>query len=137
MFSAFLGAAASLRLTLFIVGLAFGRTTVWSGQARDAHGLAWRDAARGLWTTTAFGLCMMALVLALVPAAWPVALVMCAGYLLAIPFAVLTAEPAFGRALARAGLCAVPEEVAPPPEIAALDRAGACAATAALSRAAA
>ncbi|MGP9822012.1 glucans biosynthesis glucosyltransferase MdoH [Salinarimonas sp. NSM] len=122
-FSAFLGAAASLRLTLFILGLAFGRTTVWNGQARDAHGLAWPDAARGLWTTTAFGVGMMGLVLVLVPAAWPVALVMCAGYLLAIPFAVLTAEPAFGRALARAGLCAIPEEIAPPPEIAALARA--------------
>ena len=45
---------------------------------------------------------------------------MCAGYLLSIPFAVLTAAPAFGAALVRAGLCAVPEEIAPPPEIAAL-----------------
>ncbi|WP_084327715.1 glucans biosynthesis glucosyltransferase MdoH [Salinarimonas rosea] len=121
-FSAFLGAAASLRLTLFILGLAFGRATVWNGQARDAHSLSWRDATRALWTTTAFGVAMTGLVLALVPAAWPIALVMCAGYLLAIPFAVLTADPAFGRALAGAGLCSIPEEITPPPEIAALGR---------------
>ncbi|GGK41415.1 glucans biosynthesis glucosyltransferase MdoH [Salinarimonas ramus] len=119
-FSALLGAAASLRLTLFMIGLAFGRATVWNGQARDAHGLSWRDAARGLWSTTAFGIGMMGLVLWLVPAAWPVALVMCAGYLLAIPFAVLTAAPEAGRALARAGLCAIPEEIDPPAEIRAL-----------------
>ncbi len=40
-----------------------------------------------------------------------------AGYLLAIPFAVVTASPRFGAALARLKLCAIPEEFAPPAEI--------------------
>ena len=37
-----------------------------------------------------------------------------AGYLLAIPFAVLTADPALGRALKRLGLCGIPRTSAPP-----------------------
>jgi membrane glycosyltransferase len=39
---------------------------------------------------------------------------MIAGLSLAMPFAVLTAHPGFGRWTARLGLCAVPDEVAPP-----------------------
>lgn len=120
-FSAFLGAAASMRLTIFMVGLLFGKAAVWNGQARDAHGLAWRDAARALWGTTLFGLCIVALVAVLVPVALPIALLMCAGYVLSIPFAVLTADPHLGRAMAGAGLCATPEEVAAIPDLVGLE----------------
>jgi len=124
-FSAFLGAAASMRLTIFMIGLPFGKATVWNGQARDAHGLAWADAARALWGTTLFGLALIGATAALVPAAalpvaLPFALVMCAGYVLSIPFAVITADPRLGRAFADARLCATPEEIDPPPEIVAL-----------------
>ena len=42
------------------------------------------------------------------------------GPLLSIPLAVVTAMPAVGRALVRTGLCCLPEETAPPPELAAL-----------------
>jgi FkbM family methyltransferase len=38
----------------------------------------------------------------------------------AIPFAVVTAAPRLGRALVRVGFCRLPEETAPPPELAAL-----------------
>jgi membrane glycosyltransferase len=120
-FSAFLGAAASMRLTIFMVGLLFGKAAVWNGQARDAHGLSWRDAARALWGTTLFGLCIVALVAVLVPVALPIALLMCAGYVLSIPFAVLTADPRLGRAMAGAGLCATPEEVAAIPDLVGLE----------------
>jgi membrane glycosyltransferase len=40
-----------------------------------------------------------------------------AGYVLAVPFAVITAAPALGRWFQRRGLCAIPEDVAPPPEV--------------------
>ena len=43
-----------------------------------------------------------------------------AGYLLAIPFAVLTADPALGALLARSGLCGIPEDFDPPAEIVAI-----------------
>jgi membrane glycosyltransferase len=50
----------------------------------------------------------------------PYALLIAAGPLLAIPLAVATASPALGRALIAAGLDRLPEETAPPPELAAL-----------------
>jgi membrane glycosyltransferase len=43
-----------------------------------------------------------------------------AGYLLAVPFAVLTAHPAFGGALERLGLCGVQEDFATPGEVSAV-----------------
>ena len=40
-----------------------------------------------------------------------------AGLLLAIPFAVATTSPTLGRLLMAASLCAIPEELSPPPEV--------------------
>ena len=54
------------------------------------------------------------------PAAIPYALFIAGGPLLSIPLAVVTASPALGRALVRIGLGRLPEETAPPPEMAAL-----------------
>ena len=64
-----------------------------------------------------------------VPAAIPYALFIAGGPLLSIPLAVVTASPALGRALVRLGLGRLPEETAPPPEMAALGpaRASSCA----------
>jgi membrane glycosyltransferase len=57
------------------------------------------------------GLAMTASILWFVgPGLLPWAAPMLLGLGLAIPFAVLTAEPALGRLGARTGLCAVPEE---------------------------
>ena len=43
-----------------------------------------------------------------------------AGYLVAIPFAVLTASPALGRFFQKLGLCGIPEDFSPPAEIKAI-----------------
>jgi membrane glycosyltransferase len=40
-----------------------------------------------------------------------------AGFLVAVPFAVWTADPALGAWAARVGLCAIPEDLDPPPEV--------------------
>ena len=40
-----------------------------------------------------------------------------AGYLLAVPFAVLTADPGVGRALQKLGLCGIPEDFEAPAEV--------------------
>ena len=40
-----------------------------------------------------------------------------AGYLLAIPFAVVTASPTFGRLMQRLGICGIPEDFDPPAEV--------------------
>lgn len=124
-FSFLISAAVTLRTSLFMAGLPFGRAIVWDGQARDAHALSWREAARGLWPQTAFGFFLLASALALAPGVIVWSLPLTAGYFLAIPFAVATADPRLGAAMARFGLCAVPEEIETPPIIAAL----ACAAS--------
>jgi membrane glycosyltransferase len=102
----------SLHVTGFIAALLTGRGARWSGQARDARAVSWREAAGALWPQTVFG----AVVLGAVPG-WllPWALPFTLGYLLAVPFAVLTA-----RTLRPRWLCAIPEDLAPPPEVAAL-----------------
>ena len=113
-FSFLLGASTTLRTSLFMIGLPFGRSVIWSGQARDAHALPLGLALRGLWPQTLFGCCVLGCAAWLAPALIVWSLPLTLGYLLAIPFAVLTASPGMGRVLARLGLCAIPEDIAPP-----------------------
>ncbi len=72
-----------------------------------------------------FGFTLLAFALALAPGLILWSLPLTAGYFLAIPFAVVTADPRLGAAMARIGLCAIPEEIDTPPIIAALAKAGA------------
>lgn len=113
-FSILIAPVVAFRVTLFLIGLAFGRTIVWNGQNRDSRGLTWGDAARGLWPQTLFGSALIAAIASAAgwgAAAW--AGPMAAGLILSIPVAVLTASPGFGRRLRRAGLCAIPDDIAP------------------------
>ncbi len=119
-FSLLIAPCVTLRTSLFMIGLAFGRAVIWNGQSRDAHALSWSIAAQGLWPQTLFGLALMALGLALSPYLLLWSLPLTLGYVLAIPFAVVTADPALGERLAKAGLCAIPEEIETPAIIAAL-----------------
>lgn len=119
-FSFLLGAATTFRITLFMIGLLFGRSASWSGQARDAHALSWATAFSGLWPQLLFGLVVCGLLLAHAPAVLVWGLPLLAGFLVAIPFAVWTADPAVGERAARLGLCAIPEDLDPPVEIRAL-----------------
>lgn len=120
LFSFLVSAVVTLRTSLFMVGILFSRAVVWNGQARDAHALSWREAARGLWPQTLFGFVLLGFALALAPGVILWSLPLTAGYFLAIPFAVASADPRLGAAMARIGLCAIPEEIDPPPIIAAL-----------------
>lgn len=113
-------AVTSLHVTGFIAAMMLGRSARWSGQIRDTRTVSWREAARALWPQTLFGILLHTALLAVAPAILPWALPFTLGYLVAIPFAVVTASPAFGRWCVRRGLCAVPEERNPPPELAAL-----------------
>ena len=119
-FSFLQGAVSTMRTTIFMIGLLVGRSVTWGGQARDARQLSWADAARQLWPQTLFGGLVCGALLAVAPTLLLFSLPLTAGYLIAIPFAVLTADPRFGRALRRLGLCGVPEDFAEPPEIAAV-----------------
>jgi len=121
-FSILLAPVVALRVSLFLIGLVFGRSVIWGAQRRDAYRLDWRDAVRGLWPQTLFGLALLISIVAtrgLDVVAW--AAPMIAGLTLAIPFAVLSASPGFGRWAARTGLCAIPDEIALPPTLGCLD----------------
>jgi membrane glycosyltransferase len=119
-FSFLQGAVSTIRTTIFMLGLALGTSVVWGGQARDAHGISWATAIRDLWPQTLFGIIVCGAMFAVEPAVLWWSLPLTAGYLVAIPFAVVTAAPAFGRALKAAGLCGIPEDFDPPDEIKAL-----------------
>jgi membrane glycosyltransferase len=117
-FSILLAPAAALQVTIFLIGLlGFGRSVIWGGQQRDAHKLSWAQAAGGLWPQTLFGLGLGTMVLIGAPGALPWSAPVLLGLVFAIPFAALTAHPRLGAALTRAGLCAIPDERAPAPEL--------------------
>lgn len=122
-FSFLQGAISTIRTTLFMVGLLFGKKINWGGQARDAHGLSLASAARELWPQTMFGLIVCSALYSISPVLLLWSLPLTAGYVLAIPFACLTASPSLGRVFSRHGVCAIPEDVSPPPEVRALSRA--------------
>ena len=119
-FSFLLGAVTTFRITLFMIGLLFGRSVIWNGQARDAHGVSWSDAALGLWPASLFGALVCGALAALSPATLAWSLPLTFGYLVAIPFAVLTASEDVAELLKRHALCGIPEELEPPAEIRAL-----------------
>lgn len=116
------GAVSSFRTTLFMIGLAFGHARIgWNGQARDVHSLSWTTAFAGLWPHLLFGIYIFGALLLLSPTMLLWSLPLTAGYLLAIPFAVLTAAPGLGGWFVRNGLCGIPEDFAPPVELAAIE----------------
>jgi membrane glycosyltransferase len=119
-FSFLLGAATTLRTSLFMFGLLFGRSVIWNGQARDAHALSLATATRGLWPQMVFGLFLFATAAVLAPGVILWSLPLTAGYLLAVPFAIVSASPALRMWLARNGLCALPEDLEPPAILTAL-----------------
>lgn len=115
------GAVSTFRTTLFMIGLAFGKARIgWNGQARDAHALSFATAFIGLWPHLLFGLYVFGTLMVLSPTVLIWSLPLTAGYLLAIPFAMLTAAPALGTLFVRTGLCGIPEDFDPPAEIVAI-----------------
>jgi membrane glycosyltransferase len=117
MFSFLQGAVSTIRTSIFMIGLLFGKSVVWGGQSRDAQQLSWTTAAEHLWPQTLFGVVVCGALLIVAPAVFWWSLPLTAGYLLAIPFAVLTADPRLGRALQRLGVCGIPEDFDPPAEV--------------------
>lgn len=121
-FSFVQSAVSALRTSMFLVGLLFGQSVNWSRQAREARGLGWRRAVSALWPHLVFGLVVCGALYAISPEVMLWSLPVTGSFILAIPFGVLTAEPAVGRFLERTGICGVPEDFAPPPEVEAVLR---------------
>jgi membrane glycosyltransferase len=120
-FSFLQGAISTFRTTLFMVGLAFGKARIgWNGQSRDAYALSFATAFSGLWPHLLFGAYLFTTLTLLSPTVLLWSLPLTAGYVLAIPFAMLTALPGLGEWFARRGLCGIPEDFDPPAELVAI-----------------
>ncbi|MFG1307923.1 glucans biosynthesis glucosyltransferase MdoH [Xanthobacter tagetidis] len=114
-FSFLLSALTSLAVTMLLARLALGRVAArWGGQARDGHAVPLGLAVRQFWGPTLFGLAVAAGLAAVAPALLLWLAPLLAGYVLAIPFVVATADPRFGAWLTARGLAATPEERDPP-----------------------
>jgi membrane glycosyltransferase len=103
--------------TIFLAALLSGRRQGWASQRRGNRRVSPGDAARELWPQTLVGTIAALLLLIWAPSALLWAGPILAGLLLAIPFAVATTSPGLGRLLVKVRLCAVPEELRPPPEV--------------------
>lgn len=106
---------AAVSHTLTIGNIALGRGANWGAQMRDAHGVPLRAALARFWPHTLVGLAALSALAVLGPLAAIAAAPAYAGALFAVPLAMLTASPGFGRWMKRVGLCAIPEEIGPPP----------------------
>lgn len=113
LFSFLLGAVTSFSVTLLLLRLRSIRGGSWNAQARDVHGLSYRAALSLLWPHLLFGLALFCL-LSATPVLLLWSLPITAGYLAAIPLAVITASPRLGEWMVSTGLCATPEEIHPP-----------------------
>ena len=112
-FTTLMEPARLMAQTLFLVALPFGLRVGWAPQNRADRGVGWGDAARQFWPPTVAGVVLTAMFAAASPLALLLALPVLASLLLAIPFAVVTADPAFSAWLRAVGLCALPEELTP------------------------
>ncbi len=112
LFTAFFEPARILHQARFIVALPFGVTTGWAPQNRADRGVAWADAARMLWPETLFGVALAVVFASASPCALLLASPVLAGLVLAIPFCVVTASPAFSAWLRDRRIAATPEELA-------------------------
>ena len=119
LFSLLLAPVVAVAHSIFIAGLGFGRTIHWDPQRRHDRAISVAEALRGLWPQLALGVAALLLIAAKAPALLSWASPLLAGWLLAVPFACATSSAALGRVLARTRLCASPETLRPPPEVAA------------------
>jgi hypothetical protein len=106
--------------TTFVVSTLAGKPVVWNAQERGDRGVTLRDAlARHVWHMLV-GLVWGALILLLAPRYLWWMLPVIAGLLLSAPLSILSSRADLGRLARRGGLFLTPEEVTPPPELAAL-----------------
>ncbi len=121
-FSFLQGAVSTIRTSIFMIGLIFGKSVTWSGQSRDTHGISWSTAFSALWPQVLFGVIVCGALAVISPTVLLWSLPLTAGYLLAVPFGVITANPALGKAMQRMGLCGIPEDFDPPKEVRAVQQ---------------
>jgi membrane glycosyltransferase len=113
LFTLLIGPLVMIAQARFVAGLFFGKRMAWEAQARDGHAVPLGEAARGTAPQMLFGALFAAALLAVAPGALIWASPTLAACLVAIPFTCWSAAPALGAWMRRAGLCAVPDDLAP------------------------
>jgi membrane glycosyltransferase len=110
-FTLSLDAINILAKTIATMRIGLGFRASWTPQNRSDRGVAWSEAARLLWPQTVLGCAVFA---CFAQAGWPAvlwAVPFASGLVLAIPFCVVTADPAVGAWLRERRWAAIPEEL--------------------------
>lgn len=123
-FSFLLGAMTVFSTSLFMVGLLLRQGMKWTAQARDAGRISVWDAVFRFAPHTLFGVVLYVYAWAASPLLVVLSLPLTLGFVLSIPFAVLTSSPEWGSRLKAKGLAAVPEDVSLPAILQALSLLG-------------
>jgi membrane glycosyltransferase len=105
-------AIGPLSKTIATARLVLGAQPGWTAQNRSARGVGWIEAARLGWPHMLLGIAVFAAFACAGGRAVLWAAPFAGGLLLAVPFAVLTADQRLGHWLHRHGIAAVPEEIA-------------------------
>jgi membrane glycosyltransferase len=109
-FSMLMAPISAVSVSLFMLGLPFGREMGWMAQQRDAAGVSLTMAARRLWLHTLLGIALGFAFWQVFPNTIWLWAPFVAGLVASIPLAVVSADARLGRLLAASGLCRIPEE---------------------------
>lgn len=107
-------------MTVSVVSLMSGRSTSWTVQQRESHVVPGRRAVATLWPASVLGLALLVLLAVTAPGATVWFLPFLTGLVLAVAFASLTARTGWGAWAERHKICAAPEEIDCPWELAAV-----------------
>lgn len=110
LFSMITAPIVAFGLTVFLVGLFFGKRVGWDAQQRSRARLHWSEAARVLWPQTIAGFALLAWLAVLVPWALPFAAPMLVAWTCAIPIAVTSTLPGLSKLSMAVGLFDIPED---------------------------
>ena len=101
----------------FVVVTLLGWGTGWGGQSRDDRGTTWGEAVRAHWWAVLIGLTWGWLLHRVTPSFFLWLLPVVLPLALSVPLSVFTSRASLGRAAARLGLFAIPEELHAPREL--------------------
>ena len=101
----------------FVVVTLLGWGTGWGGQSRDDRGTTWGEAVRAHWWAVLIGLTWGWLLHRVTPSFFLWLLPVILPLALSVPLSVFTSRASLGRAAARLGLFAIPEELHTPREL--------------------
>lgn len=110
LFSILVSPVVAFALSVFMVGLAFGKRVGWDAQQRSRAYLAWSEAARVLWPQTIVGVLLTLWLYTSMPGALWIAAPMLLSFTLAIPIAVVSTLKTVSNWSMTNGLFDIPED---------------------------